>query len=236
MVIFAVMQYIYPQHESGQLKGGLLVARLMVTDDHELIRSGLVQFLSTLPDIQVVAEASCGAETLEKLRVNNIDLLLLDLTMPGISGVELVSRVRSAYPNLRILVLSMHSDTQTVLRTMKAGASGYITKNSSPQKLLEAIRKVVVSGKFLDADMAEQLAFASSSAPSPEGDVDLILSEREMQIFRLIVDEKCIKEMANELSISDKTVSTHKAHILAKLGLKSVADLVRYAIQGKLFS
>lgn len=189
--------------------------------------------MATQPDVQVMAEASCGAELLEKLRTVPVDVLTLDLTMPGISGPELVSRFRSAYPDLRILVLSMHNETQTVLRAMKAGASGYITKNCSPQSLLEAIRKVASTGKYLAPEMAERLAFASST--SDASDAELVLSEREMQIFRLIVEGKCIKEIANELSISDKTVSTHKAHILAKLGLKSVADLVRYAMQGKLF-
>lgn len=211
-----------------------MVTRLMITDDHELVRSGLVQFMSMSPDVKVVAEAGCGSELLEKLRSVQVDVLLLDLVMPGISGAELVARVRSAHPNLRILVLSMHNDTQTVLRAMKAGASGYITKNCSPQTLLEAVRKIAATGKYLDPEIAERLAFASSS---PEADdIELTLSERELQIFRLIVDGRCIKEIANELSISDKTVSTHKAHILAKLGLKSVADLVRYAMQGKLFS
>lgn len=210
-----------------------MVTRLMITDDHELVRSGLVQFMATAPDVQVVAEASCGADLLEKLRSVQVDVLLLDLVMPGICGAELVARVRSGNPNLRILVLSMHNDTQTVLRAMKAGASGYITKNCSPQTLLDAVRKIAATGKYLDPEMAERLAFASSSADVD--DVELTLSEREMQIFRLIVEGKCIKAIANELSISDKTVSTHKAHILAKLGLKSVADLVRYAMQGKLF-
>jgi DNA-binding NarL/FixJ family response regulator len=206
----------------------------MITDDHELVRSGLVQFMSMSPDVEVVAEAGGGSELLEKLRSVQVDVLLLDLVMPGISGAELVARVRSAHPNLRILVLSMHTETQTVLRAMKAGASGYITKNCSPQTLLEAVRKIAATGKYLDPEIAERLAFASSS---PEADdIELTLSERELQIFRLIVDGRCIKEIANELSISDKTVSTHKAHILAKLGLKSVADLVRYAMQGKLFS
>ncbi|HZW24775.1 MAG TPA: response regulator transcription factor [Gallionella sp.] len=210
-----------------------MVTRLMITDDHELVRSGLVQFMATSPDVQVVAEASCGADLLEKLRSVQVDVLLLDLVMPGICGAELVARVRGSNPNLRILVLSMHNDTQTVLRAMKAGASGYITKNCSPQTLLDAVRKIAATGKYLDPEMAERLAFASSSADVD--DVELTLSEREMQIFRLIVEGKCIKAIANELSISDKTVSTHKAHILAKLGLKSVADLVRYAMQGKLF-
>lgn len=206
----------------------------MITDDHELVRSGLVQFMAMSPDVRVVAEAGCGAELQEKLRSVQVDVLLLDLVMPGICGVELVARVRSANPNLRILVLSMQNDTQTVLRAMKAGASGFITKNCSPQMLIEAIRKVATTGKYLDPEMAERLAFASSSADVD--DVELTLSERELQIFRLIVEGQCIKEIANALSISDKTVSTHKAHILAKLGLKSVADLVRYAMQGKLFS
>lgn len=210
-----------------------MVTRLMITDDHELVRSGLVQFMATFPDVQVVAEANCGADLLEKLRSVQVDVLLLDLVMPGICGAELVARVKGGNPNLRILVLSMHNDTQTVLRAMKAGASGYITKNCSPQTLLDAVRKVAATGKYLDPEMAERLAFASSSADVD--DVELTLSEREMQIFRLIVEGKCIKAIANELSISDKTVSTHKAHILAKLGLKSVADLVRYAMQGKLF-
>lgn len=211
-----------------------MVIRLMITDDHELVRSGLVQFMAMSPDVRVVAEAGCGAELQEKLRSVQVDVLLLDLVMPGISGVELVARVRGANPNLRILVLSMQNDTQTVLRAMKAGASGFITKNCSPQALTEAIRKVNATGKYLDPEMAERLAFASSSADAD--DVELTLSERELQIFRLIVEGQCIKEIANALSISDKTVSTHKAHILAKLGLKSVADLVRYAMQGKLFS
>ena len=211
-----------------------MVTRLMITDDHELVRSGLVQFMSTSSDVQVVAVASCGSELLEKLRSVQVDVLLLDLVMPGICGAELVARVKGAHPGLRILVLSMHNDTQTVLRAMKAGASGYITKNCSPQTLLDAVRKIAATGKYLDPEMAERLAFASSSVDTD--DVELTLSEREMQIFRLIVEGKCIKAIANELSISDKTVSTHKAHILAKLGLKSVADLVRYAMQGKLFS
>jgi DNA-binding NarL/FixJ family response regulator len=203
----------------------------MITDDHELVRSGLVH-MAMSPDVRVVAEAGCGAELQEKTL--GAGGCIAGSRMPGISGVELVARVRGANPNLRILVLSMQNDTQTVLRAMKAGASGFITKNCSPQMLIEAIRKVAATGKYLDPEMAERLAFASSSADAD--DVELTLSERELQIFRLIVEGQCIKEIANALSISDKTVSTHKAHILAKLGLKSVADLVRYAMQGKLFS
>jgi len=130
----------------------------MVTDDHELVRAGLVQFLGSSPGVEVVAEASDGTELLDKLLVTPIDLLLLDMTMPGISGEDLIARIKSIYPDMHILVLSMHNETQVVLRAMKAGASGYICKDCSPQILLEAIRKVVETGKYLDTAMAERLA------------------------------------------------------------------------------
>lgn len=209
-----------------------MVIRLMITDDHELVRSGLMQFLGASPGIDVVAEASDGAELLEKLSTTPIDLLLLDMTMPGISGEDLIARIKSIYPRLHILMLSMHNEPQVVLRAMKAGASGYICKDCSPQTLLEAIRKVAVTGKYLDAVMAERLAYASANEQSSIGQ---ILSERELQVFRLIVEGKSIGEIARQLFISDKTASTHKCNIHGKLGLKSVAELVRYAIEHKLF-
>lgn len=203
--------------------------RLMLTDDHELVRSALKQFLILSAGVQVVAEASNGNELLEKLRTVEVDVLLLDLVMPGICNTELIARVRSAYPSLNILVLSMHNETKTVLRAMRAGASGFVSKNSSPTTLIEAIGKVASTGKFLEPEMAEHLAFASAA---PEySDTEQMLSERELQILPLIIKGRCIKEIANELCISDKTVSTHKAHILAKLNVKTVADLVRYSLQ-----
>ncbi len=210
--------------------------KMMIADDHNLVRSGLVRFFTISPELQVVGEASCGSEVLDKLRTLKVDLLMLDLVMPGISGSELVARVRSAHPSLRILVLSMHNDTQTVLRAMRAGASGYINKNCSPQKLMEAVNKVATTGQYLEPEMAQRLAYAASSSTVPSEFSCPNLSEREMQIFRLIVAGKCIKEIGNELHISDKTVSAHKARILAKLSLKSIADMVHYAIQGRLLT
>ena len=210
-----------------------IVIRLMITDDHELVRAGLVQFLGSSPGIDVVAEASDGAELLEKLRATPIDLLLLDMTMPGISGEDLISRIKNIYPDMHILVLSMHNESQIVLRAMKAGASGYICKDCSPQTLLEAIRKVVTTGKYLDPEMAERLAYTVAS--NEQDPVAHGLSERELQVFRLIVEGKSIGEIARQLFISDKTASTHKCNIHSKLGLKSVAELVRYAIDHKLF-
>lgn len=209
-----------------------MTIRLLITDDYALVREGLVQFLSMSPDIQVVAEASNCDELLEKLPAAAPDLLLLDMAMPGKCGIEMVSHIKSRYPDLKMLVLSMHDDASIVLRAMKAGASGYISKNCSPQDLLDAIRKVVATGKYLNPQMAEQLAYAS--AVQDQDDIELILSEREREILRMIVEGKRISEIAEQLFISDKTVSTHKSHLLRKLGLRNVAELVRYALQREL--
>ncbi|MDP4028835.1 MAG: response regulator transcription factor [Gallionella sp.] len=209
-----------------------MAIRLLITDDYALVREGLVQFLSMSPDVRVVAEANNGDELLEKLPVTTPDLLLLDMAMPGKCGVDLVSHIKSRYPDLKILVLSMHDDVSIVWRAMKAGASGYISKNCSPQDLLDAIRKVAATGKYLSPQMAEQLAYAS--AVQDPDDIELILSEREREILRLIVEGKRVSEIAEQLFISDKTVSTHKSHLLRKLGLKNVAELVRYALQREL--
>ena len=209
-----------------------MTIRLFITDDHDLVRAGLVQYLGLSPDIEVVGEAASGNELLGKLNNIRADMLLLDLVMPGLCGTELISKIRSTHPGLRILVLSMHNETRVVLRTLKAGASGYLCKDCSPQTLLEAIRKVSTTGKYLSPTMAEQIAFLPSLLEQPP--IELLLSDRERQIFNQLVDGKSIREIANELAISEKTVSTHKFNLLNKLNLKSVAELVRYAIQEKL--
>lgn len=213
-----------------------MAIRLMIIDDHDLIREGLVKYLGMSPDIEVVAEGRCGDELLNKLRTTPADLLLLDMNMPGICGTDLIRLVKGIYPALRILVLSMHDEMHVVSRAMKAGASGYICKCCTQPTLLEAIRKVSATGKYLNPEMAEQIAFAGSSPETKHDDLDLLLSDRELQIFNMIVDGKSIKEIAYELAISDKTVSTHKGHLLGKLGLNNVPDLVRYAMQAKMFS
>jgi DNA-binding NarL/FixJ family response regulator len=211
-----------------------MAIRLAITDDHHLVRDGLVQYLSMSPDIQIVAEAANGEGILEKLRVTTPDLLLLDMTMPGKSGVDLLGHIKDLYPDMLILVLSMHNEVNMVLRAMKAGASGYICKDCSPQTLLEAIRKVVSTGKYLSPQMAEQLAYASA-VPEAEN-IEHILSARELEIFRLIVEGLDVGDIASQLFISDKTVSTHKSHLLNKLGLKNTAELVRYAMEHQLFA
>lgn len=211
-----------------------MAIRLAITDDHHLVRNGLVQYLSMSPDIQIVTEAASGEEILEKLRIITPDLLLLDMTMPGKSGVDLLGHIKSLYPDMLILMLSMHNDVNMVLRAMKAGASGYICKDCSPETLLEAIRKVISTGRYLSPQMAEQLAYAS--VVSEAENIEHILSGRELEIFRLIVEGQDVGDIANRLFISDKTVSTHKSHMLNKLGLKNTAELVRYAMQHQLFA
>lgn len=208
--------------------------RLIIADDHELVRAGLSQYLDLSPDIKVVAEASDGSTLLEKLRNTPVDLVLLDLNMPGLSDADLIIRLRSAYPNLLILVLSMHSEVQTVLRAMKAGASGFISKNCTPPVLLDAIRKVASTGKYLPPEIAEQLAFASTGSGIESTDPLAQLSQREQQIFRLLVTGIPINEIADQLCISDKTVSTHKSNLLNKLSLKNIAELVHFAVSHQL--
>ncbi|OGS98873.1 MAG: hypothetical protein A3H99_04645 [Gallionellales bacterium RIFCSPLOWO2_02_FULL_59_110] len=145
-----------------------MTIRLLVTDDHELVRAGLVNYLGMTPGIEVVAEAASGTELLEKLRSTSADLLLLDMTMPGISGEELIGRIKESYPDLPILVLSMHNEIPFVMRVMSAGASGYISKERPPQVLLEAIRQTIKTGKYLHPAMAEQMEYADASA-DPDG-------------------------------------------------------------------
>ncbi|HEX5363002.1 MAG TPA: response regulator transcription factor [Gallionella sp.] len=205
--------------------------RLMLADDHELVRSGIIKLLKTSLNIEVVAESSCREELFDTLRAVEVDVLLLGMVMPPIKGADMIARIKSDHPDLRVLVLSMFDDILIALRAMKAGASGYITTYGNPQELFGAVHKVAVTGRYLNPEMAEKLAFVSTVSGGRE--LELLLSDRERQIMSRIVEGKCIKTIANELSISDKTVSTHKAHILAKLGVHNVPDLVRYVMKNE---
>lgn len=202
--------------------------RLMLVDDHAIMREGLKQLFSLVGDINVVAEATNGALALERLRQGGIDLLLLDMTMPGVSGEDLVARVRSRHPELPILILSMHNEPQIAQRALRAGANGYVTKDREPEILLTAVRRVAGGGRFLDPHLAEQLAFGASGL----GDQPLhaCLTDREFQVMRLLARGASINDAADKLSISNKTVSTHKARLMEKMGFTSNADLVRYAV------
>ncbi len=207
--------------------------RLMLADDHAIVRGGLKQLLSLAPDVQVVAEAEDGAGVLEGLRQALPDLLLLDLNMPGLSGADLIQRIKAHWPGLPVLVLSMHNEAHVAARVLKAGASGYVTKDSAIELLLGAIRRVAGGGRYIVPELAEKLAFDRSGA----GDAapHAALSERELEVFRLLVGGKSVNEIALELCISNKTVSTHKTRLLEKMKLAGTAELVRYAMQHGLF-
>ncbi len=203
--------------------------RLMIADDHAIVRSGLKQIFALVPDFEVVGEAGNGAEVLESLRHEPYDLLLLDLNMAGISGADLIMRVKVHQADLSILVLSMQNDPQVAARMLRAGANGYITKDCNPDILLMAIRKVAANGNYIAPDLAEKMVFdVTSSARRP---LHSLLSDRESEVFRLLTTGIGVKEIAEQLAISGKTVSTHKTRLMEKMNLSSMADLVRYAVQ-----
>ncbi|MBI5005506.1 MAG: response regulator transcription factor [Nitrosomonadales bacterium] len=201
--------------------------KVFIADDHAIVREGLKQLLA-LSSVTLVGEAVSGAQLLESLRKVTADLLLLDMTMPGISGVELIERVRAQDPRLPILVLSMHNEPQIARRALTAGASGYCTKDSDPEVLIEAIRKVASGGRFIDPVLAESMAF--DTGQHAQYQPREVLSDREFNILRLLVQGKSVNEIAAELVISNKTVSTHKARLMQKLNLKNNAELVRYGV------
>lgn len=203
--------------------------RLLIADDHAIVRGGLKQIFALAPDIKLAGEAANGAEVLQQLRGGVFDLLLLDMTMPGVSGVSLIERVKQFRAALPILVFTMHNEVQVATRALKAGASGFITKDSDPEKLLMAIRKVSAGGKYIDPAVAEQMVFAATliNRDLPH----TMLSEREFEVFRLLIAGKSVNEIAGQLCISNKTISTHKVNLMAKMNLNNVADLVRYAMQ-----
>ena len=203
--------------------------RLLLADDHALVREGLKRILAAASDIEVVGEAANGDETLALVKQCDFDLALVDLSMPGLSGLDLIKRLKLAKPKLRILVLSMHGESQYAARALKAGASGYLTKDSAAAQLLGAIRKVAGGGVHISESAAAQLlgpGGSSSDAPPHTS-----LSDREFEVFRQLVAGRSITEIAAALRLSVKTISTHKARILEKMAMASTAELVRYAVE-----
>ena len=206
--------------------------RIVIADDHTIVREGLKQLLGATDDLEVVGEARDGYETMKLVREREFDVLLVDLSMPGKSGMELIKQVKSEKPKLRILVLSMHAEHQYAVRAIKAGASGYLTKDSASTQLVSALRKVAAGGAVISAEVAEQLAH--SAMPQAEGPPHTALSDREYQVFELLVAGTSVSDIATQLNLSVKTVSTHKARIFEKMGLANQAELIRYAIRHRL--
>ena len=206
--------------------------RILIVDDHVMIRQGLRQILTDAFPKAVFGEASSGNEALEQVGKNRWDIVLLDITMPGKSGVDVLKQIVDAQPNIAVLVLSMHPEEQYAVRVLKSGAAGYITKNTASEEVIGAVKKVLAGGKYVSAALAEALA-SSLNAPAGKAPHE-VLSDREYQVMRLIALGKSVKEIAFELSLSVKTISTYRTRIMEKTKLKTNADIIRYAVHEKL--
>lgn len=202
--------------------------RLALADDHAIVRGGLHQIMATSSDIEVVAEAASSNEAIEMARHDGIDLLLLDISLPGVGGLEVIKVLAAERPGLPVLVLSMHNEGQIVRRALKSGAAGYVTKDSEPSVLLCAIRKVASGGKYIDPALVDSVVFPQADqSDHPQS----LLSEREYQILQFIVAGVQLGDIADRLHLSPKTISTHKMRLMQKLGVNNNADLVRYALR-----
>ncbi|KIP88689.1 MULTISPECIES: response regulator transcription factor [Pseudomonas] len=206
--------------------------RVLVAEDHTIVREGIKQLIGMARDLQVVGEASNGEQLLETLRNTPCEVVLLDISMPGVNGLEAIPRIRALAQPPAILVLSMHDEAQMAARALKIGAAGYATKDSDPALLLTAIRKVAGGGRYIDPDLADRMVFEVGLTDSRPPHARL--SEREFSVFERLVQGEGVNEIAAHLALSSKTISTHKARLMQKLNLNSVADLVRYAVEHKL--
>ena len=203
--------------------------RVCVVDDHAVVREGLKRIIAENPGMAVTAEAGDGVEALRVIQSEPCDVVLLDITMPSKNGLDVLKQIHAETPRLPVLVLSMHAEDQYAVRVLRAGASGYLTKESAPAKLVQAIRKVVRGGKYVSTTLAEKLVFDLDcrSAKAPHE----VLSDREYQVLCMIASGKTVTIIAEELALSVKTVSTYRARILEKLNMKNNAELTRYAIK-----
>ncbi len=206
--------------------------KILIADDHAVVREGVKHILSEFPDITIAGEASNGHEVLEKIGKKNFDLILLDIAMPGRDGLEILKDIKIQKPKLPVLILSMFPEEQYALRALKSGASGYLTKESIPDELIKAIRKILQGGKYVSAFFSEKLLLSFDS--DIERPIHETLSDREYQVMRLIASGKTLKDIADELALSVKTVSTYRSRILEKMGMKNNSELTHYAIKNLL--
>ncbi len=203
--------------------------RVLIADDHPIVRQGLRQILAETGDIEVIAEAAAGHEVMTCIRKHRLDVIVLDLSMPGSSGLDTLKQIKEEYPALAVLVLSVHPEDQYAVRALRAGASGYLTKNSAPNDLVTAIRKLAAGGRFITPSLGEKLAEGLQN-PIDDRPIHEVLSDREFEVFRLLAKAKTVGEIAEKLFLSPKTVSTYRHRILEKTGLKTNAELMRYAV------
>lgn len=203
--------------------------KILIADDHTILRDGLKQILSECSDMRVAGEAEHGFEALEKIRAEDWDVVLLDMAMPGKSGLDLLKQIKDEKPKLAVLVLSMQKENQYAVRALKAGASGYLCKDSASADLVKAIRKVAEGGLFISAAVAENLALGLTS--NREAPPHTLLTDREFQVFQMIAAGKGVTAIGDNLNLSVKTVSTHKTRIMQKMNFSNTTDLIRYALR-----
>ena len=206
--------------------------KILIADDHPIVRAGFKQVISDMPDMLVADEAGNGQEVLQLIGKKDYDLVLLDISMPGRNGLEILKDLKSEKPKLPVLILSIYPEEQYAIRALRAGASGYMTKASAPNELILAIRKISEGGKYISASLAEKLAYyLDGDATKPPHET---LSDREYQVMLMIASGKTVTEIANELCLSVKTISTYRTHIREKMKMKNNAEITLYAVQNKL--
>jgi two-component system, NarL family, invasion response regulator UvrY len=208
------------------------MTRIFIADDHTLILEGLKKILREESDMVVVGEARSGVETIERIGKSNCDILLLDLSLPDKSGLDVLKEIKKLFPRVHVLILSMFPEDAFAVRALKAGADGYLTKDSASKELVAALRKVATGRKYVSEALSQKLAYdvASGGGCAPHED----LSDREFQVLRLIGAGKTVTNIASELKVSVSTVNTHRMHILEKMGMRTNAELMHYAIENKL--
>ncbi len=207
--------------------------KVLLADDHSIVRAGLSRIVEESGDMEVIAEAADGRETLRLVRETSPDVAVIDISMPGLDGLEVVSQLHGQCPDLPILILTMHEEGQYVVRAIQAGAMGYMTKQSAPEQLLKAIRKIFEGSRYLTDEAAEALALRVARGSGEQSPLDS-LSMRELQVLRRLAMGHTNREIASAYSISIKTVDTYRSRLLKKLNLRNNAELSRFAIQNRL--
>lgn len=206
--------------------------KILIADDHPIVRKGLKQILAETPNIVVAGEASNGADVLRKVLKDEYDMVLLDISMPGRDGIDILKELKTLKPNLPVLVLSIYPEDQYAVRVLRAGAYGYLTKESAPEELVSAIRTVSLGRRYISPSVAEKLVLDLDTNAKKQPHEKL--SDREYQVMHLIASGKTVKDISEDLSLSVKTISTYRARILEKMKMKNIPELIRYAIKNGL--